>query len=64
MNDVPTFKVAFIGPCSSGKTSIINRLQIGTFSSRSDPTVGAGFITHEMSSPSGQVTLHIWDTAG
>jgi Ras-related protein Rab-5C len=64
MADIPTFKVAFIGPCSSGKTSIINRLHSGTFSARSDPTVGAGFITHEMSSRSGQVILHIWDTAG
>jgi small GTP-binding protein len=64
MIDLPTFKVAFIGPCSSGKTSIINRLQSGTFSSRSEPTLAPSFIPHEMVSSSGGVILHIWDTAG
>jgi small GTP-binding protein len=57
-------KIAFLGPCSSGKTSIINRFHEGEFCINADPTVGANFVTKDMTTSYGDVSLHIWDTAG
>jgi small GTP-binding protein len=62
--DGSAFKVAFIGPCGSGKTSIIHRFHDGSFTTRSDSTIGASFITHDMLTPCGNISLNIWDTAG
>jgi Ras-related protein Rab-5C len=62
--DMGAFKVAFIGPCGCGKTSIINRFHEGEFTARVDPTVGASFVTHDVPTTQGVVSLNIWDTAG
>jgi Rab family protein len=57
-------KITFLGPCSSGKTSIINRFHEGEFCVNADPTVGADFVTKDMMTSSGEVSLYIWNTAG
>jgi Ras-related protein Rab-5C len=62
--DNTAYKIAFIGPCGSGKTSIINRFHEKEFSQRADPTVGASFVTHDVATPQGVISLNIWDTAG
>jgi Ras-related protein Rab-5C len=58
------FKIAFVGPAACGKTSIINRYHEGEFSSKVEGTVGASFVTHEVQTPQGTISLNIWDTAG
>jgi Ras-related protein Rab-5C len=57
-------KVAFVGPCAVGKTSIINRLVTDSFNPRPDNTAGANFLLYEAHTTSGTITLRIWDTAG
>jgi small GTP-binding protein len=56
-------KVVLLGNSEVGKTCILTRLVSGVFS-ESAPTIGAAFQTHMVTTPSGTVTLQIWDTAG
>jgi small GTP-binding protein len=63
-SDPRLFKVAFLGPCGSGKTCIITRFHEGGFSPRTAPTIGASFVTHTMHTAHGSIELNIWDTAG
>jgi Ras-related protein Rab-5C len=58
------FKVAFIGPADTGKTSVINRFHEGDFSLCLGSTVGASFVTDDVRTVHGVVMLNIWDTAG
>ncbi|EAX99997.1 small GTP-binding protein, putative [Trichomonas vaginalis G3] len=60
----PEFKIVFVGDSSVGKTSIIVRYSNNLFSSDNQPTIGAAFVSKEVTSPYGQAILHIWDTAG
>jgi small GTP-binding protein len=65
LNPAPiAYKIAFLGPCSGGKTSIIHRFHEGEFCINADPTVGANFATQDITTNYGEVSLHIWDTAG
>jgi Ras-related protein Rab-5C len=56
-------KVVFLGPSSSGKTSLIQRFVKGTFGDK-EPTIGTAFYTREVASGGAHVALKIWDTAG
>jgi small GTP-binding protein len=58
------FKVAFIGPCGAGKTSIITRFRENVFSPHTEPTIGASFFCHGVNTEHGTIPLNIWDTAG
>jgi small GTP-binding protein len=62
--DVQRHKVALLGPLGTGKTALLTRFSKNTFSDDYQPTVGAGFISHEAQSSTGPVSLNIWDTAG
>jgi Ras-related protein Rab-5C len=58
------FKVVFMGPTLVGKTSIVIRFSKGTFSSAQESTIGAAYLSRDVQTQSGLVTLSIWDTAG
>ena len=60
---VPIYKIIFIGPASTGKTSLIERFSSDTFKIKPKVTIfdmnRVGIQTH------GQfASLEIWDTAG
>jgi Rab family protein len=60
----PPFKVSFIGPCSAGKTSLITCFCDVDSDTNPQPTTGAVFVIHQMSTADGPIALQIWDTAG
>jgi small GTP-binding protein len=57
-------KVILVGDTSVGKTSIIQQYNTHTFDNQGEATIGASFITKCVSTPLGNVHIHIWDTAG
>jgi len=63
MSESPT-RIVFVGDASVGKTSIIHRVEFGSFDGAMDPTIGAG--VHAISRRIRGVTheFHLWDTAG
>ncbi|EAY11017.1 small GTP-binding protein, putative [Trichomonas vaginalis G3] len=62
--DIPVFKVALIGRHSSGKTSIITSYHRGEFLDRTEPTIGANFVSHLVNFNDKKAELQLWDTAG
>lgn len=60
----PDTKVIIVGDLSVGKTSIITQFDKHTFSANPESTVGANFVSREVESSRGPVTLLLWDTAG
>jgi small GTP-binding protein len=61
---VPHFKVVLLGNTGVGKTSLIDRISKDIFSLTHIPTVGAQFISLEMSIEDSPFVLEVWDTAG
>ena len=61
---LPIFKIALIGSHSSGKTAIITAYHSKTFYENFEATIGANFISHEISIDGNEIELQIWDTAG
>jgi small GTP-binding protein len=61
---VPTFKVAFLGDSSVGKTSIVQRFYDDTFELQQDTTIGAALVQKKVDTDYGTIQLNIWDTAG
>jgi Ras-related protein Rab-5C len=57
-------KVVLIGPPSSGKTSITNRVIQDVFSASTDATIGAAFLTRVFQIDGTELRLDIWDTGG
>jgi small GTP-binding protein len=57
-------KVVLMGDASVGKTSILLMLTQSTFQTTVTSTICSGSFVREFSTPSGHVTLQIWDTAG
>lgn len=57
-------KIVLLGAQSSGKTSIVTRLNNNTFNPSGSSTIGAAFTTKLMMVDDVQVKLEIWDTAG
>jgi small GTP-binding protein len=56
------FKVVLCGDSAVGKTSIVHRYCFNSFTPQMMATMGADFVSHPLAD--GDVTLHIWDTAG
>jgi Ras-related protein Rab-5C len=58
-------KIVLIGPSSAGKTSIVHRYAKGNFfEGVQQPTIGSAFYARDVETPTGRVSLNIWDTAG
>ncbi|KAG7868303.1 hypothetical protein KL918_001961 [Ogataea parapolymorpha] len=60
------FKLVLLGESSVGKSSILQRVQNGTFDDTKASTVGAAFVSKKVSKDNGDkmINLQIWDTAG
>lgn len=57
-------KVIILGDSSVGKTSLMNQYVNRKFSNQYKATIGADFLTKELTVDDRQVTMQIWDTAG
>ena len=57
-------KVIILGDSAVGKTSLMNRYVNRKFSDNYKATIGADFLTKEVTVDDRLVTLQIWDTAG
>jgi Ras-related protein Rab-7A len=58
-------KVVVLGDAGVGKTSLVKQYVEGTFDESYKPTIGADFLTKDITLPKlGQQKLQIWDTAG
>jgi small GTP-binding protein len=53
-----------LGDSSVGKTSIVLQFHKSQFAATSEPTIGASYVTKEIQTKSGPISMHIWDTAG
>eukprot|EP00761_Pharyngomonas_kirbyi_P013977 gb/GECH01014007.1/.p1 GENE.gb/GECH01014007.1/~~gb/GECH01014007.1/.p1 ORF type:complete len:233 (+),score=65.55 gb/GECH01014007.1/:1-699(+) len=63
--DDACYKIIFVGPSASGKTSLINRLAINDFNANYKTTVGVDCLPVRFRLEKyGQVTLSLWDIAG
>lgn len=62
--NVEVAKVVLLGDSGVGKTSIINRFMTGRSVESLKPTVGAAFVTKNMTIDGHSLELRIWDTAG
>jgi small GTP-binding protein len=58
------FKVLIIGNQGYGKTSIVQRLSTGTFSSHYRATIGVDFALKEINIGNKNITFQLWDIAG
>lgn len=59
-----TLKVIVIGDSGVGKTSLIQTYFTGKFSATHRPTLGADFLSGNVSLNGKDYTLQVWDTAG
>ncbi|KAH3678512.1 hypothetical protein WICMUC_001529 [Wickerhamomyces mucosus] len=57
-------KVIILGDSGVGKTSLMQQFVNGKFSHQYKATIGADFLTKELSIDDKTVTMQIWDTAG
>jgi Ras-related protein Rab-7A len=57
-------KLIILGESGVGKTAILNKYVNGKFIEEHKATIGADFLTKELSLDDKLVTLQIWDTAG
>lgn len=57
-------KVIILGDSGVGKTSLMQQFVNGKFSQQYKATIGADFLTKELSIDERNVTMQIWDTAG
>jgi small GTP-binding protein len=57
-------KIIMLGDSSVGKTSIVLQFYKSEFETASEPTIGAAYVTKDMQTKNGRVSMHIWDTAG
>jgi len=64
MNEIEQAKVTILGDANAGKSSIIQRYVSNTFSSHSNPTIGATFLSKVIDFDKKSIKLSIWDTAG
>ena len=64
MSSPTTVKVVLLGDSGVGKTSIVTRYTTGIVQQSVKPTVGAAFVTKELTVENQEFELLIWDTAG
>jgi len=57
-------KVLILGDSGVGKTSLMNRYVSSKFSNQYKATIGADFLTKDVTVDDRVVTMQIWDTAG
>ena len=57
-------KIIILGDSTVGKTSLMNMLVNGNFSAQYKATIGADFMTKEMTINDKTISLQLWDTAG
>ena len=57
-------KLLMIGNSGVGKTSLVQRLCVNSFSESNDPTLGVEFMVYPMKINDTMVQLQIWETAG
>ncbi|BAM40943.1 Ras-related GTPase [Theileria orientalis strain Shintoku] len=57
-------KIIILGDSGVGKTSLMNQFINKRFTNQYRATIGADFLTMEMTVDDKEVTLQIWDTAG
>ncbi|CAI5757254.1 unnamed protein product [Candida verbasci] len=60
------FKLVLLGESAVGKSSIVHRFVKNTFDDLRESTIGAAFLTQQITIPETQTTIkfEIWDTAG
>ena len=64
-DSMKVFKVLFIGGCGVGaKTSLINNIMSYSFNEFEVITLIPKFFTKRISTPSGEVSLDLWDSCG
>ena len=59
-----TLKVVIIGDSGVGKTSVLQRYMSGKFSAQHRATVGADFLSKDITLGAKNYNLQVWDTAG
>ncbi|XP_062522685.1 ras-related protein Rab-24-like [Corticium candelabrum] len=57
-------KVVLLGEMDCGKTSLVTRYMSGTFSSKTQTTIGAAFCQRNIRIQQKNIKIGIWDTAG
>jgi len=57
-------KIIILGDSGVGKTALLHKYVHGSFIQEHKATIGADFVTKEISVDDKLVTLQIWDTAG
>lgn len=66
MMPLPTLqmKVVLLGDSGVGKSSLLERFVSDSFNQESGPTLGASFLSKEITVDSHTIKFNIWDTAG
>jgi Rab family protein len=64
MSEFNAIKLVLLGDSGVGKTSIVTQYVSGTVPENVNPTIGAAFVTKEVSIEGQNLELLIWDTAG
>ena len=59
-----TLKVVLVGETRVGKSCLLRRFVYDTFDEHQANTIGTGFSTKVVPTPSGTIQLQLWDTAG
>jgi Ras-related protein Rab-5C len=64
--DVPrrAMKLVLVGNANVGKTCITRMATFGRFEEESTPTIGASYLSKELTIGGTNLQIHIWDTAG
>ncbi|KAH0792980.1 small GTP-binding protein [Histomonas meleagridis] len=63
-DNLTSIKLVLLGDSGVGKTSIVSQYVSGKCSDSVKPTIGAAFVTKELTISGQQIELLIWDTAG
>ena len=63
-DSLTSIKLVLLGDSGVGKTSIVSQYVSGKCSDSVKPTIGAAFVTKELTIGGQQIELLIWDTAG
>jgi small GTP-binding protein len=63
-SDAPHYKVILVGNSGVGKTALVERVSEDLFQNSHVPTVGAQFVSLELTIAGRPCVLDLWDTAG